>query len=49
MSCVVDAQVMVERGEEIAWAADTVDGMFAALIRGADKSARGDAAARPDI
>jgi len=45
----IDAQVMVDRGQEIARAAATVDGVFASFVRRADESTGLDAATGPQV
>lgn len=45
----VDPHVVVDRGEEVAGAADAFDRIFAALVGAADEAAGLDASARPEV
>lgn len=45
--CRIDAEMMVDRGQEIAGTADAFDRVFGALIGGPDHAARLNSAARP--
>ena len=41
--------MMIDRGEEVAWAADSFGDVFASFVCGADEAAMSDAAAGPNI
>src|SRR5581483_8688052 len=46
---IIDPQVMVDRRQKVAGAADPFDGVFSAPVSGADKTTRRNAASRPDV
>ena len=45
----IDSQVMVNGGEEVAWPADSFDGIFATFVGGTDDPTRFNSTTGPDV
>src|SRR5262245_47255533 len=46
---VVDPEMVVDGGQEVAWTADAINGIFTPFVGGADESSRGNATPCPNI